>query len=461
MRGLRFSIGGLMVIVLATAIGLAALRNASQTWAGAMLLLTCGILALGVVGAMVRKGAERAWWLGFSLYGWGYMALWWCLPEHPTFVLPTADLLEILGPWLGVAPRTEGIYGGLIRVDGSGLGGGGGGAVLDPSYARTGHCLCALLAALLGSLFSTPFLASSSDPQAGAPEAGRRPRSGWLRPAILGLVVLIAADAAVTIRSGSRASLWAGFTFALTCALVGLAILGAILGRGPRRAIGLGAALFGAGYMALIFSRPAGQPPRAYVPTDRILEALRPWFPPVPGSVSEKNARILEALGRPIPLRFPNETQLEDVLKDIQQATSTPTYPGIPIYVDPVGLMEVERTLWWTVQIDLEGVPLKETLRLCLKQLRLGYEVKDGRLRVTSEVECPEPGLQDPFQIVGHCLLALLAAGFGAVAAPMVAEAGRGWEEHGRAATAEARAPTSSPEDQAGLSAGVKSGEND
>ncbi len=127
-------------------------------------------------------------------------------------------------------------------------------------------------------------------------------------------------------------------------------------------------------------------------------------------------------MGRPIPMRFHIETPLDDVLKYIKQATTTPTYPGIPIYVDPIGLQEAERSLNSTVQIDLEGVPLEDTLRLCLKQLGLAYEVKDSRLRITSEEEFSEPDIEDPFLIVGHCLLALLAAGFGAVAAPMVAE---------------------------------------
>jgi hypothetical protein len=311
------------------------------------------------------------------------------------------------------------------------FGGGSGRTVagLDPYYAQAGHCLWALVAALLGGLLSIFFFASSRDPsdesEAGVPQTGQPPRSRWLLPTIIGLVVLIVSGAAATIWSGSRAPLWAGVTLGMTCALVGLAILGAVAGRGRRRAIGLGAALFGAGYIALVFSRHPGEPPRVYLATDSILQAVRPWFPPVPKSLAWENARILEALGRPIPMRFHDETPLDEVLKYIKKETATPDYAGLPIYVDPIGLQEAERSLNSTVQIDLEGVPLRETLRLGLKQLGLTYEVKDGRLRITSEDEFEEPDLQDPFLIVGHCLLALLAAGFGAVTAPMVAEARR------------------------------------
>ena len=64
---------------------------------------------------------------------------------------------------------------------------------------------------------------------------------------------------------------------------------------------------------------------------------------------------------------------------------TTPTFAGIPIYVDPLGLQEAERSLNSTVTMDLEGVPLKTTLKLMLKQLGLAYTVKDGFLMVTSE----------------------------------------------------------------------------
>ena len=47
--------------------------------------------------------------------------------------------------------------------------------------------------------------------------------------------------------------------------------------------------------------------------------------------------------------RFHEETPLEDVLKYIKQATTTEKYAGIPIYVDPGGLKEAEKTMTSTV----------------------------------------------------------------------------------------------------------------
>jgi hypothetical protein len=46
MRTVRFPIAGLMVDVLIVALGLAALRNSSATWAGMTFLLTSAVLCL-------------------------------------------------------------------------------------------------------------------------------------------------------------------------------------------------------------------------------------------------------------------------------------------------------------------------------------------------------------------------------------------------------------------------------
>ena len=73
-----------------------------------------------------------------------------------------------------------------------------------------------------------------------------------------------------------------------------------------------------------------------------------------------------------------------------------------------------------TVVIDLEGVALKTSLRLCLKQLGLAYNIRDGVLLITSEESAVTPVYQDPFLIAGHCLLALFAATFGGIVAPLV-----------------------------------------
>jgi hypothetical protein len=104
----------------------------------------------------------------------------------------------------------------------------------------------------------------------------------------------------------------------------------------------------------------------------------------------EPTQAIFAKLERPIPMKFPDETPLEDLLKYVKSATVGPNDNGIPIYVDPVGLQEAHKTMTSPVTIDLEGVPLGTTLHFVLKQLGLIYEVKDGLLTITSEVDDKE-----------------------------------------------------------------------
>jgi hypothetical protein len=104
-----------------------------------------------------------------------------------------------------------------------------------------------------------------------------------------------------------------------------------------------------------------------------------------------RSLKIIAKLEEPISMSFASETPLDDVLKYIKQATTTPTFSGIPIYVDPVGLQEAERSLNSTVQLDLEGIPLRRTLQLLLTQLGLAYFVEDGMLVITSESSAGKP----------------------------------------------------------------------
>jgi RNA polymerase sigma factor (sigma-70 family) len=95
------------------------------------------------------------------------------------------------------------------------------------------------------------------------------------------------------------------------------------------------------------------------------------------------NAKILEMLERPIPFQFPDDTPLEDVLKYIKAATvQEPGLPGgLPIYLNPRGFNGLglsSEGMKSPIRIDLEGIPLKTTLRLLLKQVDMGYVVKEG-----------------------------------------------------------------------------------
>ena len=260
-----------------------------------------------------------------------------------------------------------------------------------------------------------------------APVVAPARRRRWLWPTILGLAACVASVFFGLFLLKSSPGFWVGSTFLATCGLLGVTGLGAASSQGKRRQIWLGAALFGVGYMTLAFGRSRNGETWPSLPTDHLLYALRDWFPPVvsgfPASsagIAAANARVWAALDQRVPMRFPEETPLEDVLKSIQAATRGLDGKSLPIYVDPIGLQEAEKSMTSVVLMDLEGVPLKTSLRLCLKQLGLKYSIRDGLLLITSEESAPTPVYEDPFLIVGHCLLALFAAGIGGFVAPLV-----------------------------------------
>ncbi len=431
MRTIRFRIAGLMGAVLVVAVGLAALRSASEAWSGVMFLMTCGVLCLAIVGVVCRGDDQRAWWLGFALFGWGYLLL----SMWSTVNLPTMTLLDAIAARLGQPIRFSGGMGGGMRSIGlwafGAFGGGNAGGPTLTVMQEIAHSLWALVFALLGGFLARAIFggASRRDERVASTTqtAAHTHRRWWLWPAALGL----AGGAVIVglIATGSRSSpgFWVGTTFLATCGLLGMTILGVAGEKGKRRQIWLGAAIFGISYMTMAFGRSLDRETWPSLPTDHLLNTLRPWFPPVvsgfPTSsdgVAALNARIWETLQRPVPMAFPEDTPLEDVLKHIQTSTRGAEAKGIPIFVDPIGLQEAEKSMTSTIRnIELEGVPLKTTLGLCLDQLDLTYRIRDGMLFITSEESEDTPIYQDPFLIVGHCVLALLAAGFGGIVAPL------------------------------------------
>jgi hypothetical protein len=421
-RKARLSIAGLMGVVLVASLGLTAFRSATEEWAGATTLVTGGVLVLGVVGAACRRGAERAWWLGFALFGWGYLFLIFG-GTYTSLHLPTTALLEMLRP--SRAPSAGGPVGGM---------GGGTGFPFPPfsrfpfdAFSQVGQSLFALAFAVVGGLLGV-FLFGARSVRARAvvvsvPKA-HAPRSWWRRIAVAASVVV---TSSVVVLAGLR---WApgplcAATMFVTWGLLGLIAVGAACRPRRARAVWLGAALFGIGYMSLMFGRVPERIEWPRAGTDLLLRAIRPsWYvnqaPPSTVGTAVTNAWIHEVLTQPIAMRYPNGIPLEEALAEIQVATKGPGGRGLSFYVDPIGLQEAEKTMQSPIAINLEGAPLRTTLRLILKQLDLTYAIQDGVVLITSEKAGEEEPFSvgvDPYLSVGHCLLALLAAGLGAVLA--------------------------------------------
>jgi hypothetical protein len=254
--------------------------------------------------------------------------------------------------------------------------------------------------------------------------AGRA--SAWLRAAVVALVLCAAAGAAVSVGVRSVAALWSPWSVLVAWGLVGVTALGAAPGPGGTRLRWIGAALFGAGFLVLDSSSDPVDPTWQHATIDSSLRWLCPGFDPPDQRVPAKsramaaaNRRIRAALQERVPMHFPQETALSDVLAYVSSATSFPD-GRLPIEVDPVGLQEAEKTMQSTVTIELEGVPLKTSLMLVLRQLGLCYWIEEGVLAIDSQVSERNAREDDPRLAAGHCLLALLATGAGALTAPIV-----------------------------------------
>jgi hypothetical protein len=72
---LRLTVSFAMSIVIALAVGLAALRNANELWAGFMSLLSWALLGVALLGVIQGREVVRAWWLGYLVLAGGYSVL--------------------------------------------------------------------------------------------------------------------------------------------------------------------------------------------------------------------------------------------------------------------------------------------------------------------------------------------------------------------------------------------------
>jgi hypothetical protein len=71
----RFTLVGLFSAVAIVATACAALANPSRGWTCAVVSGTLTLLSYAVLAAVFRRGAGRAFWIGFSIIGWGYVYL--------------------------------------------------------------------------------------------------------------------------------------------------------------------------------------------------------------------------------------------------------------------------------------------------------------------------------------------------------------------------------------------------
>jgi hypothetical protein len=241
-----------------------------------------------------------------------------------------------------------------------------------------------------------------------------------LRITVAGMMILLLGLGLVlaSLRFPSDAA--AAAVLLVTQATLAFAILAVVYRAGEGRAFWLGFALFGWGYMALTWELWLGQSAdRPEILTSIALDHLGAWFHRTPDPqtvlspytaptrIEYLNRLTLAKLEEPVSMSFANETPFELALKYIKAATTGPKDSGILIYVDPVALNEAGKTMKSPVTLDVEGAPLSVTLGLMVKQLGLGYVVRDGLLKIGNASTVSSA---TPFRRMGHYYWALLAA---------------------------------------------------
>jgi hypothetical protein len=75
MRRFRFRLRTLVVLIVVLGVGFAALRESNDAWAGGVFTLALTALLVSILLAIHRTGKQRAFWLGFTLFGVAYLGL--------------------------------------------------------------------------------------------------------------------------------------------------------------------------------------------------------------------------------------------------------------------------------------------------------------------------------------------------------------------------------------------------
>lgn len=71
----RISIAMLLGMMVPIALGLTALANPTAFWEGTVFVLAMVSMFSAIIGVWYRREASRAFWAGFSLFGWGFFLL--------------------------------------------------------------------------------------------------------------------------------------------------------------------------------------------------------------------------------------------------------------------------------------------------------------------------------------------------------------------------------------------------
>jgi RNA polymerase sigma factor (sigma-70 family) len=112
-------------------------------------------------------------------------------------------------------------------------------------------------------------------------------------------------------------------------------------------------------------------------------------------ALERKTEQIQQRLGQLIDAEFPGGTTLEQVLRHIKQQTTDPTFPGVPIHVNPVGLREAREDMETVVVINVKQRPVRSVLHDVLSDTSLSFMVKDGFVMIDSRTGIVEMRVEE------------------------------------------------------------------
>ena len=158
----QFSLRMLLVVVAFVAVGCAALANASPAVADTAYTMAIGVMFIALLGILYRREADRAFWVGFAIFGMGYLLL---LGSGPLSIragkLATTTLMEYVYSQTGLSDRAVASVVAQSRNQ-----------ILLPqraerrarsTFVRIGHSIWTLILAYLGGLLARYFYSTRAD----------------------------------------------------------------------------------------------------------------------------------------------------------------------------------------------------------------------------------------------------------------------------------------------------------
>jgi hypothetical protein len=308
------------------------------------------------------------------------------------------------------------------------------------AYYQIGHCLWSMLVALLGGVFAGVAYGPAADASAGGGTATRwapQPKRSNARVAIVWSAVLLASALCAFVSFLTRSEMCVDAVVLATYGILAFALLGVLSQPLHVRSPWAGAAVFGWGYLLATIATPAlrdshHDPILPSLFSESAIHNAYVAFPDLPRAL-----RVLEdtAKWNRTPIRKAldqyvyspagsHEVTLSEFLAILRTVTRSPELQnGIPIYVEPAGLQEAEKTTSSTAFLNIEatGVTIHSILEQFVQQLDMECFASGDMVVITYRApEIVDYRRWGELQRLGHCVITILAMALGWYASRLV-----------------------------------------